>query len=73
MSESDDIEKRTIRAMSRDMSETSLGIEERSMEIIESEIGTHGYTESQWSIVRRVIQLTADFDFTKSYINGIIF
>ena len=73
MSESDDIQKRTIRAKSRDMSETSLGIEERSMEIIESEIGTHGYTESQWSIVRRVIHSTADFDFAKPYRNGIIF
>lgn len=73
MSESDDIQKRTIRAKSRDMSEASLGIEERSMEIIESEIGTHGYTERQWSIVRRVIHSTADFDFAKPYKNGIIF
>jgi precorrin-8X/cobalt-precorrin-8 methylmutase len=55
------------------MSEASLGIEERSMEIIESEIGTHGYTERQWSIVRRVIHSTADFDFAKPYKNGIIF
>ena len=73
MSESDDIQKRTIRAKSRDMSEASLGIEERSMEIIESEIGTHGYTESQCSIVRRVIHSTGDFDFGKPYRNGIIF
>lgn len=73
MSESDDIQKRTMRAKSRDMSEASLGIEERSMEIIESEIGTHGYTERQWSIVRRVIHSTADFDFAKPYNNGIIF
>jgi precorrin-8X/cobalt-precorrin-8 methylmutase len=73
LSESDDIQKRTIRAKSRDMSEASLGIEERSMEIIESEIGTHGYTERQWSIVRRVIHSTADFDFAKPYKNGIIF
>ncbi|HEY6950512.1 MAG TPA: precorrin-8X methylmutase [Nitrososphaeraceae archaeon] len=73
MSESDDIQKRTIRAKSRDMSEASLGIEERSMQIIESEIGTHGYTERQWNIVRRVIHSTADFDFAKPYKNGIIF
>jgi precorrin-8X/cobalt-precorrin-8 methylmutase len=73
LSESDDIQKRTIRAKSRDMSEASLGIEERSMQIIESEIGTHGYTERQWSIVRRVIHSTVDFDFAKPHRNGIIF
>lgn len=55
------------------MSEASLGIEERSMQIIESEIGTHGYTERQWNIVRRVIHSTADFDFAKTRRNGIIF
>ncbi|HEY7227573.1 MAG TPA: precorrin-8X methylmutase [Nitrososphaeraceae archaeon] len=73
MAESNDTQKRAIRAKSRDMSEASLGIEERSMEIIESEIGTHGYNTAQWSIVRRVIHATADFDFAKPYSNGIIF
>lgn len=55
------------------MSEYSLGIEENSMKIIESEIGTHGYNELQWNIVRRVIHATADFDFAKRDKSGIIF
>jgi len=53
------------------MSEKSLGIEEQSMRIIDSEVGTHNYNHLEWSIVRRVIHATADFDFAKS--NGIIF
>lgn len=53
------------------MSEKSLGIEEQSMRIIDSEVGTHKYNYLEWSIVRRVIHATADFDFAKS--NGIIF
>lgn len=38
-------------------------IEDKSMEIIEREIGTHPYKEYEWSIVKRVIHATADFDF----------
>lgn len=53
------------------MSEKSLGIEDQSMGIIDSEVGTHRYNYLEWSIVRRVIHATADFDFAKS--NGIIF
>lgn len=59
------------RSRSREMSEKSLGIEEQSMRIIDSEVGTHKYNYLEWSIVRRVIHATADFDFAKS--NGIIF
>ena len=73
MAEGNDELKRTYRAKSRDMSEAALGIEENSMKIIESEIGIHGYTKSQWNIVRRVIHATADFDFAKPDKNGIIF
>lgn len=46
-------------------------IEDRSMEIIESEIGPHSYNEYEWSIVRRVIHATADFDFARQ--NKIVF
>ena len=46
------------------MSEKAFDIEERSFEIIDSEVGNHGYSEMQWVIVRRVIHATADFDFT---------
>mgnify|MGYP001611779880 CR=1 FL=1 len=46
-------------------------IEDKSMEIIESEIGSHSYNEYEWPIVRRVIHATADFDFARQ--NKIIF
>ena len=59
------------RSRLREMSEKSLGIEDQSMRIIDSEVGTHKYNHLEWSIVRRVIHATADFDFAKS--NGIIF
>ena len=73
MVESNDTMKRANRAKSRDMSESSLGIEENSMKIIELEIGTHSYSELQWNVVRRVIHATADFDFAKPDKNRIIF
>ena len=40
-------------------------IEDKSMEIIENEIGSHPYSKDEWSIVRRVIHATADFDFAR--------
>ena len=46
-------------------------IEDKSMEIIESEIGSHPYSKDEWLIVRRVIHATADFDFARQ--NMIIF
>ncbi|MDE1766158.1 MAG: precorrin-8X methylmutase [Thaumarchaeota archaeon] len=46
-------------------------IEDKSMEIIEKEIGPHPYSQDEWTIVKRVIHSTADFDFAKS--NKIIF
>jgi len=46
-------------------------IEDKSMEIIENEIGHHSYNEYEWPIVRRVIHATADFDFART--NKIIF
>jgi len=50
-------------AAGRAMSERAFDIEKKSFEIIDSEIGNHGYNEWQWAIVRRVIHATADFDF----------
>ena len=38
-------------------------IEDASMQMIESEIGDHGYSQREWPIVRRIIHSTADFDF----------
>ncbi len=46
-------------------------IEDKSMEIIENEIGSHSYSKDEWPIVRRVIHATADFDFARQ--NMIIF
>jgi len=46
-------------------------IEDKSMEIIESEIGSHQYSKDEWPIVRRVIHATADFDFARQ--NMIVF
>ncbi|HEY7109473.1 MAG TPA: precorrin-8X methylmutase [Nitrososphaeraceae archaeon] len=63
MSSTDDLSKR---ANSRAMSEKSLGIEEQSMRIIESEVGPHQYSNDEWFIVKRVIHATADFDFANS-------
>jgi precorrin-8X/cobalt-precorrin-8 methylmutase len=46
-------------------------IEDKSMEIIENEIGSHPYSKDEWPIVRRVIHSTADFDFAQQ--NMIVF
>jgi precorrin-8X/cobalt-precorrin-8 methylmutase len=46
-------------------------IEDKSMEIIENEIGSHPYSKNEWPIVRRVIHSTADFDFARQ--NMIVF
>lgn len=43
--------------------EKGQSIEDASMEMIEKEVGPHGYDELQWPVVRRVIHTTADFDF----------
>ena len=50
----------------RDMSKKGFDIEKLSFQMIESEIGNHGYNELEWPIVRRVIHATADFDFATS-------
>ena len=50
----------------RGMSEKALGIENQSFKIIDDEIGEHTYSPIEWSIVRRVIHATADFDFAKA-------
>jgi precorrin-8X/cobalt-precorrin-8 methylmutase len=47
------------------MSDRAFDIEKKSFEIIDSEIGSHNYNQSQWAIVRRVIHATADFDFAR--------
>jgi len=38
-------------------------IERSSFQIIDQEAGTHDFTGQQWSIIRRMIHTTADFEF----------
>jgi precorrin-8X/cobalt-precorrin-8 methylmutase len=40
-------------------------IEALSFRIIDKEAGPHGYAEEQWSIVRRMIHTSADFEWMK--------
>jgi len=40
-----------------------MGIEERSFEIIEEEMGPHSFTEEELLIVKRTIHTTADFEY----------
>jgi precorrin-8X/cobalt-precorrin-8 methylmutase len=53
------------------ITEKGQSIENKSFEIIDTEIGRHHYSEDEWPIVRRVIHATADFDFARE--NMIIF
>jgi len=46
-------------------------IEDKSMEIIDSEIGSHPYSPDEWIIVKRIIHSTADFDFARE--NKVVF
>jgi precorrin-8X/cobalt-precorrin-8 methylmutase len=41
-------------------------IEALSFRIIEQEAGQHGFPEDQWTIVRRMIHTSADFDYLSS-------
>ena len=41
-------------------------IEQRSMEIIASEMGPHTFTQEQLPIVKRCIHTSADFDYVKN-------
>lgn len=46
-------------------------IEDKSMEIIDKEIGSHPYSPDEWTIVKRIIHSTADFDFARD--NKVVF
>lgn len=43
-----------------------LEIERRSFEIIDAEVGAHGFDARQWPVVRRIIHTTADFEFART-------
>ena len=38
-------------------------IETKSFVIIDAEVGTHRFSETEWPIVRRIVHTSADFDF----------
>ncbi len=40
-------------------------IEEESFRIIDAEMGSHGFPPDHWSIVRRMIHTTGDFEFAR--------
>ena len=41
-------------------------IEDLSFEIIASEAGDHGFNETEWPVVRRMIHTSADFEYIKT-------
>ncbi|MCA1961957.1 MAG: precorrin-8X methylmutase [Desulfomonile sp.] len=45
---------------------TGAAIESRSLETIDSEVGSHAFAPDQWEVVRRMIHTTADFSLMKS-------
>lgn len=52
--------------MDKDMRQmTALGrkIENGSFQIIDDEVGPHGFPDGEWQVVRRVIHSTADFEY----------
>ncbi|MEI6305965.1 MAG: precorrin-8X methylmutase, partial [Deltaproteobacteria bacterium] len=38
-------------------------IETESFRIIDSEVGSHGWSENEWQVVRRAIHTSADFEY----------
>ncbi|WP_034440143.1 precorrin-8X methylmutase [Clostridium ihumii] len=46
-----------------DYVKSPMGIEEKSLEIIESEMAPHNFDEAELKVVKRVIHTTADFDY----------
>lgn len=59
----DSTDQKPENAFNRGMSERAFNIEQKSFEIIDSEVGDHEYNQLEWDVVRRVIHATADFDF----------
>jgi precorrin-8X/cobalt-precorrin-8 methylmutase len=55
------------------MSKKAFDIEKASFEVIDAEVGNHGYSAAEWPIVRRVIHATADFDFAVDRDNKLVF
>lgn len=47
----------------RQMTELGRKIEDGSFAIIDKEVGSHGFDEETWQVVRRVIHSTADFEY----------
>ncbi|MBL0226387.1 MAG: precorrin-8X methylmutase [Geobacteraceae bacterium] len=43
-------------------------IESESFRIIDGEAGSHGWYESEWQVVRRVVHTSADFEYVQSMV-----
>lgn len=53
----------TVNTVTEQLTRVGQAIEHDSFAIIDSEVGSHNYTEQQWPIVRRMIHANADFEF----------
>lgn len=53
----------TVNTITEQLTAAGRAIEHGSFAIIDAEVGPHGYTPAQWSIVRRMIHANADFEF----------
>ncbi|MDR1545534.1 MAG: precorrin-8X methylmutase [Deltaproteobacteria bacterium] len=49
---------------------TPQDIEARSFALIDAEAGAHGWEPRSWSLVRRLVHATADFDWVKDVVVG---
>lgn len=52
-----------MNAVTEQLTESGRQIEHASFAIIDREVGTHRYRADQWTIVRRLIHATGDFEF----------
>jgi precorrin-8X/cobalt-precorrin-8 methylmutase len=60
-----DDDRTVTKSDARHLSKKGLDIENRSYQIIDAEVRSHDYNEMAWTIVRRVIHATADFDLAR--------
>ncbi|HEY8856189.1 MAG TPA: precorrin-8X methylmutase [Rugosibacter sp.] len=53
----------TANTVTEQLTAAGRAIEHDSFAIIDAEVGSHAYSDEQWSIVRRMIHANADFEF----------
>jgi precorrin-8X/cobalt-precorrin-8 methylmutase len=57
--------RQDVRQDMRQLTALGRSIEDESFAVIDREAGAHGYPPDEWSVVRRVIHATADFEFAQ--------